>query len=171
MGARIARDGEDNDVRRGHARYPQTLGQRVMREARAVLDPPEPLFFDGGDEPAVANENGRDIAVIGVQADNNHCVSGAGSAYAPAAFVLARRRDRSGCAPAASAAPTASRSRRANCCSVKSRRTRSAAAAPIRVRNSTSVNNRTIASTSLSLRPASTRIPFISLSMISSAAP
>ena len=72
MRARIARDGEQIDVGRRHARHTQALGEREVRKAGAMLDAAESFLFDRGDELAVANERGRDIAVVRVEADDNH---------------------------------------------------------------------------------------------------
>ena len=45
-----------------------------MRKSRDVLDAPEALLFHRGDQLAVAQEHRRDVAVVGVDAENVHVV-------------------------------------------------------------------------------------------------
>jgi hypothetical protein len=57
MRARIARDGEQVDLARLDAAKLETGTQRLFGKPGVVLDPPEPLFFDCGDQLSVANED------------------------------------------------------------------------------------------------------------------
>ena len=45
------------------------------RKSGDVLDAPEALLLDGGDELAVADEHGRDVAVVRVDAEDVHVMS------------------------------------------------------------------------------------------------
>ena len=49
-----------------------------------MLDAAEALFFESGDEPAVADENGGNVRVINVDAEDVHGVGQTvGAVYAP----------------------------------------------------------------------------------------
>ena len=69
---RIARDSDVVDVAAGHAGHLQAAANGAGRKSRDVLDPPESFLFDGGDEHALAKENGGDVPVIGVDSENVH---------------------------------------------------------------------------------------------------
>jgi hypothetical protein len=72
MGSGVARDGEKVDVRRVDTSDVETGADRLLREARPVFDAPKTLLFNGGYEVAVAHERGRDVAVVGVDAQDVH---------------------------------------------------------------------------------------------------
>ena len=60
------------DVGRSDAAHLQARANRLGRKPGDVLDAAKALFFDRRDELAVAHEDGRDVAVIGVDAENVH---------------------------------------------------------------------------------------------------
>ena len=70
MRARIARDGEDVDVRGPRAGEPQAFGQREMRKSSVVLDPAEALLFDRRNQAAVPHQRRRHVAVVRVETEN-----------------------------------------------------------------------------------------------------
>ncbi len=69
---RIARDSDVVNIAAGDAGHLEAAANGAGRESRDVLDPPESLLFDGGDEHAVAKQNGGDVPVIGVDSENVH---------------------------------------------------------------------------------------------------
>jgi hypothetical protein len=75
VGARIARHGKHVDIRCRDAAHLQAGSDRVVRKTRHVLDPSEPLLFDGRDKLSVADQRRRDVAVIRVEAEYVHGVS------------------------------------------------------------------------------------------------
>jgi hypothetical protein len=68
----IARHGKGVDIARLGASHRQTRSDRFLRESRVVLDTPESFFLDGGDELAVAKNRCSHIAVIRIDAENEH---------------------------------------------------------------------------------------------------
>ncbi len=78
--AGVPRDGEQIDLGRADAGDPQALGERAMGEAGAVLDAAEPLLFHRRDELSFADEHGRDVSVVRVEADDDH-TKGDGSPF------------------------------------------------------------------------------------------
>ena len=73
--ARIAGDGEEIDVGGRDAAEREARGERVVRKSGAMLDAPKALLFDRRHETAVADEDGGDVAVVGVEADDVHPAS------------------------------------------------------------------------------------------------
>ena len=69
---RVARHRERVDVARLRARHCQTGPDRVAREARVVLDAAEALLLDGRHQLAVAKNRRGHVAVIRVDAENEH---------------------------------------------------------------------------------------------------
>ena len=68
----VAADGDVGHLRAvdpGHVEAPL---DRLRREASVVLDAREPLLFEGGHNRAVAEEDGGDVAVVGVDAEDVH---------------------------------------------------------------------------------------------------
>ena len=51
---------------------PEAVFNRMRRETGTVLDAVEALFFDSGDQLAVANNRGRGISVVSINAENVH---------------------------------------------------------------------------------------------------
>ena len=45
----------------------------MVREPGDMFDATEPLFFDRGDQLAIADEDRGDVAVIRVDAEDVHC--------------------------------------------------------------------------------------------------
>ena len=73
--ARGSRDTANRSTSDGRqAGHLQADGDRLVREPRDMLDPPEPLLFDRRDELSVADERRRHVAVIGVEAEDVHGV-------------------------------------------------------------------------------------------------
>ena len=68
----IARDGERIDVTRLGAGHRQARADRLARKAGVVLDAAESLFLDGRHELAVAQDGGGDVAVVRVDAEDEH---------------------------------------------------------------------------------------------------
>src|SRR5262249_7066729 len=75
MRARVARHGEDVDVRGREAAHIQAGCQRLMWKAGAVLDAAKPLLFNGRHEAPLDDQRGRDVAVICVESDDVHARS------------------------------------------------------------------------------------------------
>lgn len=69
---RIARNADVVHVFEPHAGRFQTISDRLLGKARAVLDAIEAFFFDCGDQSAVFDDCRRSIAVIRVDAENVH---------------------------------------------------------------------------------------------------
>src|SRR5262249_57277494 len=69
---RIATDSDLADVSTADAGGFETALNRLHWKAGAVFDAAEALLFQGGDDLAVAQKNGRDVAVIGVDAQDVH---------------------------------------------------------------------------------------------------
>jgi len=63
---RIARDTDVIDVFDSNAGDVETITDRRDRKSRAVLDPVESFFFDGGYELAISNDRRGGVSVISV---------------------------------------------------------------------------------------------------------
>src|SRR2546423_14993588 len=72
---RITRDGEEIDVSGRDAAELEADADCLLGKSGVVLDAPEPLLFDCGDELPVADEDRRHITVVGIDADDIHSVS------------------------------------------------------------------------------------------------
>ena len=72
MHAPAARDRPDVDVGRRRARHGEAARDRLRRKAGDVLDAGEALFFERGDQDAVAQHRRRDVPVIGIESDDQH---------------------------------------------------------------------------------------------------
>src|SRR6187399_2700213 len=75
MRLRVARDPDVVDLVGSDAGHFQAGSNRLRRKTRDVLDPAEPLFFDGGDELTVADQDRGDVSVVRVDAENIHEMS------------------------------------------------------------------------------------------------
>ena len=69
---RIARDADMVHVLEPHARFSQTVTNRLLGETGAMLDAIETLFFRRGDQSAVFDDCRCSIAVIRVDAEDVH---------------------------------------------------------------------------------------------------
>ena len=69
---RIARNGDVVNIGRREAGFLQTIADGRSGKSRGVFDAIEALFFDGGNEAAVADDSGGSVAMIGVDAKNVH---------------------------------------------------------------------------------------------------
>ena len=67
IGAIVAVDRDVLDVAQRDAGLGQAVADRFAGEAAPVLDAPEALFLDGGDQGAVLHQAGGGIGVVGVQ--------------------------------------------------------------------------------------------------------
>jgi len=74
IGARLARDGERRDLAQA-AHLLQAVADGELREARPVLDPPEALLLDAGDEPPVDHRRRRGIGMEGVDPEDAGAVA------------------------------------------------------------------------------------------------
>ena len=72
IGPAVLIDGDVLDIGERDARFPQTIGDRLRREAGPMLDATKSLLFRRRNERAVANERGGGIAVEGVETENDH---------------------------------------------------------------------------------------------------
>jgi hypothetical protein len=72
VGARFAVHGNVVNVTQAHAAFPQTIFNGFGRQSGPVFDPAEPLFLGCGNEAAVAQQAGRRITVISVEAEDEH---------------------------------------------------------------------------------------------------
>jgi hypothetical protein len=72
MRFRIPRHREYVDVRSLDASHREAGTNGLRRKARPVFDAPKTLLFNGGDERTVAHERGRDIAMVGIDAQDVH---------------------------------------------------------------------------------------------------
>src|SRR5277367_273132 len=68
----IARHSDVMNLRRRQAGLFEAIANRSRRKSGCVLHAIEALFFDSGNELAVANDSCRSVAVIGVYAKNVH---------------------------------------------------------------------------------------------------
>ncbi len=68
MGAWRPADRDVVDLRAADTGFGEDGPDRHRRKPGVVLDAPESLFFDGRDEHPVAQERGRDVAVVCVDA-------------------------------------------------------------------------------------------------------
>jgi hypothetical protein len=68
----IPRHGEAIDVFRLQAAHLETRTNGLQGKPRPVFDASKTLFFNGGDEHTVAHQSRRDVAVIGVDAQDVH---------------------------------------------------------------------------------------------------
>src|SRR5262249_54925323 len=75
IGAAVLVDRGMLNIRESKACFPQTIGDRLAREAGPMLYAAEPLLFYSRDELAVADECSRGIAVEGVEAEDDHRVN------------------------------------------------------------------------------------------------
>src|SRR2546428_7055238 len=71
IGSRIPRDGEIIYFFGPYCGHLETGENRLAWKTRPVLDAPEPLLLDRFDQLAVAQQNGGDISMVGVDAKNN----------------------------------------------------------------------------------------------------
>ena len=67
IGAIVAVDRDMLDVGQRDIGFGQAISDRFAGEAAPVLDAPEALFLDGGDQGAVLHKAGGGIGVVGVQ--------------------------------------------------------------------------------------------------------
>ena len=91
VSVRSARDGEDVDISRTDSADTQALRDRARRESRNVLDAAQSLFLDRSYQPAVADQGGGDVAVIGVQAEDVHGTEAASVASGRRPMTLTSR--------------------------------------------------------------------------------
>ena len=75
MGARVARDRKDVDVRGREPAHRQTRSHRAMWKAGDVLDAAVALLLDRRDELTVFQQRRRHVAVIRVQSEDVHAIS------------------------------------------------------------------------------------------------
>src|SRR5271170_3705951 len=68
----IAGHGDVMNIGRRETGFLQTIADGSGRESRGVFDTIEAFLFDGGDKAAVADDGGRSVTVIGVDAKNIH---------------------------------------------------------------------------------------------------
>jgi hypothetical protein len=89
MSARSAGDRKQVDIRAADPAHAQAFGDGKGRKSRDVLDAAKAFLLDGGDEPAVTDENSGDIAVVRVQAKDVHGIEAASAARVrrPMAFL------------------------------------------------------------------------------------
>src|SRR5262245_41907282 len=78
MRARIARHADVIDVGGRDAGHVQARLNRLMRKPGDMLDAAEAFLFDGCDELAVAHDDRRHVAVIGVDTENVHGIERSG---------------------------------------------------------------------------------------------
>ena len=60
------------DLRTRNSRHLEAFSDRERREARPVLDTAKAFLLERGEEPAIFQQNGGDIAMIGVDAKYVH---------------------------------------------------------------------------------------------------
>lgn len=72
VGRRIARDADVVHVFEPHGGRFETVTNRLLGEARAMLDAIETLFLGRADQSAVFDDGRRSIAVIRVDSENVH---------------------------------------------------------------------------------------------------
>ena len=119
-----ASDGKHIHVLRGCTGEPQTFGHRASRYTRDVLDPSKPLLFEGRHERAIRQQCRRDVAVVGIEPENQQGEA-ADRARTSGARIAVRSR---------------TKRRKPN-----TSRARTCPAAPNRSRSVVSVNSRTMA--------------------------
>ena len=68
----ISRDANVRDIFNGDPGDGQAVFNRLGWKTGAMLDAIEPFLFNGGNQPAIANNRGRRIAVICIDAENVH---------------------------------------------------------------------------------------------------
>ncbi len=71
-GARIGVDRDEADAGKRDAGLIQAIPDRFRRKPRPMLDAPEPLLLRRRDNLAVADEAGGAIAMVGVEAEDDH---------------------------------------------------------------------------------------------------
>src|SRR5262249_49609460 len=74
IGSAILVDRDMLDIRETKACFPQTIADRLAREAGPMLYAAEPLLFCGRDELAVPDECSRGVTVEGIEAEDDHRV-------------------------------------------------------------------------------------------------
>ena len=89
IGPAVLIDGDVPHIGEPDARFAQTIGDRLRREAGPMLDAAESLLLRRRNEHAVAHERGRGIAVECVEAENDHRL-GTGTPAAPVFSSLPR---------------------------------------------------------------------------------
>lgn len=72
VGAGVAADANVGQLLRANSCFGQDKTDRLHRKASLVFDAAKALFFNGGDQLAVANQTGGRAAVVGVDAQNVH---------------------------------------------------------------------------------------------------
>src|SRR5262249_28288511 len=75
IGSAILVDRDMLDIRETKACFPQTIADRLAREAGPMLYAAEPLLFCGRDELAVPDECSRGVTVEGIEAEDDHRVN------------------------------------------------------------------------------------------------
>ncbi len=70
VGAIVAVDRDMLDVGQRDTGFGQAITDRFARKAAPVLDAPEALFLDGGDQGAVLDEAGGGVGVVRVQPED-----------------------------------------------------------------------------------------------------
>ena len=72
VGRRVAADGHVVEVGRVDAASVEAAADGVRGKSGHVLDAAEALFFEGRDEVAVIQKNGRNVTMVGVDAEDVH---------------------------------------------------------------------------------------------------
>ena len=97
VGTWISRHRDVVEIRAAEARHLQAGLDRLRRKSGDVLDPAEALLLDRGDELAVAHEDGRDVAVIRVDAEDVHRVASGGKADSSSRLMSTSSRYQNAC--------------------------------------------------------------------------